>query len=141
MSEIIINVNDYLSKEEIKNIIISELTSQIRDTIRAQKADNLISNVGYEIVKNIISAEIENYDNLIKEKVIEIINKLSSYSVFNDGSYNDKKSKGYLLMEKAVEENYPILKEKIKNILSLEDGDRTYEIGVIVEKFLAQKLG
>lgn len=126
MKEIMINIDDYLTNEEIKEIIGEEIKENIRINIRDNKSiTTFLNNLSYKYVWEIIEDEVEKKldgiaKEVITEKVVEIIKKLSSYDVFRSGDYFNKKSIAQKILDDAVEENKEILQKKVKEILEKE---------------------
>ena len=115
-----IKVDDYLTEDEIKDIVIDE----VRSSVRSRDEENLtriIKNASHYWFRDIVSEVMgENFNEKIEEQVKEILSKVSSYTVISDGSYGEKPSKAYLLMQEYVEKHKSILenrvKEKIENL-------------------------
>ena len=115
-----IKVDDYLTEDEIKDIVIDE----VRSGVRSRNEENLtriIKNASHYWFRDIVSEVMgENFNEKIEEQVKEILSKVSSYTVIRDGSYGEKPSKAYLLMQEYVEKHKSILenrvKEKIENL-------------------------
>ena len=103
----------------------------MRDKLRRHTVEEIISNAGYEaIFKSVDETLGEDAKQKIEEKVIKLINEMTSYCLFRDGSlYGDKKSKGYLLLEQALEENKELVNSRVKeNIEGISDEDFKYMI-------------
>ena len=115
-----IKVDDYLTEDEIKDIVIDE----VRSNVRSRNEENLtriIKNASHYWFHDIVSEVMgENFNEKIEEQVKEILSKVSSYTIIRDGSYGEKPSKAYLLMQEYVEKHKSILenrvKEKIENL-------------------------
>lgn len=115
-----IKVDDYLTEDEIKDIVIDE----VRSSVRSRNEENLtriIKNASHYWFRDIVSEVMgENFNEKIEEQVKEILSKVSSYTVIRDGSYGEKPSKAYLLIQEYVEKHKSILenrvKEKIENL-------------------------
>ena len=115
-----IKVDDYLTEDEIKDIVIDE----VRSNVRSRNEENLtriIKNASHYWFHDIVSEVMgENFNEKIEQQVKEILSKVSSYTIIRDGSYGEKPSKAYLLMQEYVEKHKSILenrvKEKIENL-------------------------
>ena len=115
-----IKVDDYLTEDEIKDIVIDE----VRSSVRSRNEENLtriIKNASHYWFRDIVSEVMgENFNEKIEEQVKEILSKVSSYTIIRDGSYGEKPSKVYLLIQEYVEKHKSILenrvKEKIENL-------------------------
>lgn len=106
-----IRVEDYLTKEEIKQICIDKLNGVIdRDP------DRILGNIayynGYGIIDSLLTDE---QKQLIENKVTEIISELKEYTVFREKSYwYDKQSLAQSLLEKAVKDSEAIIRSKVE---------------------------
>ena len=115
-----IKVDDYLTEDEIKDIVIDE----VRSSVRSRNEENLtriIKNASHYWFHDIVSEVMgENFNEKIEEQVKEILSKVSSYTIIHDGSYGEKPSKAYLLIQEYAEKHKSILenrvKEKIENL-------------------------
>ena len=112
-------IEDYLSREEIQDIVKDELRILVKDSFRKEKLDTLIANSSYEIVWKAVDEEMDgNLIETIKTKTLDIINNLSSYSVFHKkDAWEHEDSKAYIYMQQAIEENkdliFSMTKERI----------------------------
>lgn len=131
-----INIEDYLSDEEIKQIVTEEFREKVRESIRKNGVTTFIANIGYQNVFEIINNEIPEYENLVKDKTKEVIEGLSSYSVFRKKDLVDNEdSLGQKYLEKAVEDNKNIINDKVVEIFNrLGETDISYEISNIIEE-------
>ena len=131
-----INIEDYLSDEEMKQIVKEEFRKKVEESIRRNNVTTFIANVGYQNVFEIINKEIPEYENLVKEKTKEVIENLSSFSVFRKKDIVDNEdSLGQKYLEKAVEDNKNIINEKVIKIFNkLGERDISYEISNIIEE-------
>lgn len=131
-----INIEDYLSDEEIKQIVAEEFREKVRESIRRNGVTTFIANIGYQNVFKIINNEIPEYENLVKNKTKEVIEGLTSYSVFRKADLVDREdSLGQKYLEKAVEDNKNIINNKVIEIFNkLGERDISYEISNIIEE-------
>ena len=112
-------IEDYLSREEIQDIVKDELRILVKDSFRKEKLDTLIANSSYKIVWKAVDEEMDgNLIETIKTKTLDIINNLSSYSVFHKKDvWEHEDSKAYIYMQQAIEENkdliFSMTKERI----------------------------
>lgn len=131
-----INIEDYLSDEETKQIVTEEFREKVRESIRRNGVTTFIANIGYQNVFEIINNEIPEYENLVKNKTKEVIEGLTSYSVFRKADLVDREdSLGQKYLEKAVEDNKNIINNKVIEIFNkLSERDISYEISNIIEE-------
>lgn len=133
-----INIEDYLSDDEIKQIVKEEFRNKVQENLRRNGVTTWIANLGYQNVLEIINTEIPEYESLVKEKTKEVIEGLTSYSVFRKkGLVDNEDSLGQKYLEQAVENNKEIINQKIINIFNeLAEKDIAYEI----ENIISEKL-
>ena len=120
--ELTINVSDYMSDDEIKNMVRDEIKSNIM-----HRTDNdierVLSNMSYYMAEQFIDSLLtEEQKNKIRNKTEEIINKLSDFTVFYRGSSYEKQSTGYSIMEKACKDFEPEIRNKVKEIIDKKAG-------------------
>ena len=134
-----INFKDYLSEKEIKEIIIDELRKEARKHFCNEKeVTRILTNISYYELWKKIEEEVPNSQDIIKEKVKEKLNEISSYDVFRrKGEFNNCNSLAYDILEKYVDENKNIIEDKVKDIFSeLSKTDLKYEIQGILEDYI-----
>ena len=77
-----INFKDYLSDEEIKEIVIDELRKEARNHFCNEKEfTRILTNISYYELWKKIEEEVPNSQDIIKEKVKEKLNEISSYDI------------------------------------------------------------
>lgn len=116
--EIIINVEDYIDKDQIREMIILEIEGIIK-----KDAERLLSNAAYHVVWEAVDKALDNSaKELIKEKTIEIIKGITSYSVFRRKDYFEKEdSEAFKILRSSVIENSDLIKQKTKEAIELAD--------------------
>lgn len=117
-----VDIEDYLSRETVHDIIKDELRLLVKDSFRKEKLDTLIANSSYEIVWKAVDEEMDgNLINSIKTKTLEIINSLSSYSVFHKkDAWEHEDSKAYTYMQQAIDENKDLIYSMTKDRITSE---------------------
>lgn len=125
-----INIDDYISEEEKKNIVINAYENAVYEILRRTDKDQLLANVGYEVVFKAVNEMLgEDSIQIISEKVKKILSEFTSFEVFRDGTYGGKPSKGYLLLEEVVTENKELINNRVKNLITgMSDEDFKYKI-------------
>lgn len=125
-----INIKDYLSYNEIKEICESELRIQIREFFKTEKdAQRLLSNLSYQIIFDEVDKTIPNCQKIIETNVKEIINEKTSYCVFRGREYGRDPSLAYKLLEEEVSKNKELLNEKVKEtIINTDYSNKIWDI-------------
>ena len=109
--EMQIRVEDYLSKEEITEMIRYRLDDVIR-----KDSERILSNTAYGVVFEAVDKALDGQmQETIKAKVVEIINELSDFNVFRmKDAWGNPETVGTKILNEAIEENRQAIKEKVK---------------------------
>lgn len=118
-----INFREYISEEEMKEVIKDEVRIKIRQEFsREENFKRILTNSLYNQVSHeIISLENSGQIKPLKEQVKKIIEELSSYTVFGNDTtdrYNPKLSDNRILLNEVVEENRDELSKVVKKRLN-----------------------
>lgn len=120
--EININIKDYLSEDEIKEVCKNALYSTIRDSMRGLNVYDIIANISYAEVAKMVDDYIGKSDyckNAIAEKVPELISNLSSFIVFRQAdTWERKNSVGYDILTEEVIKARPLIRQRIEQIIA-----------------------
>ncbi len=129
--EMQIRVEDYLSKEEITEMIRYRLDDVIR-----KDSERILSNTAYGVVFEAVNKALDGkMQETIKAKVVEIINELSDFNVFRmKDAWGNPETVGTKILNEAIEENRQAIKEKVKEAV---DG---YDISSQIEVRLEDSL-
>ena len=121
-----IKIEDYLSKEEIKEIVASEVKLYARDNLK-EFIHNLSFNLSIDLIDNVLSKE---QKSTIIEKVETAISNLSSFEVFYKDEYRCSgfKSLGYSIVEETVSKNEEIIEAKIRELLENLNAEDTFRL-------------
>lgn len=146
--ETTIDIKNYLTEEEIRNICEDQLRSSIAYQFRQEsEITRLISNLSYEFIFKAISSEIgcDSFE-LIHKKVKELIEEGSDirYLLFHRASNWDKiDSPGVTMINKALKDNEDLIKTKVVEAINKysinEDEFRELILEVIDEKLFSNK--
>lgn len=124
MSEITINIDDYLGEEEKRQIARDEFRAACA---RRSAADfeHILSNAAYDLVRKEVDAAFNgDMVKTVRANAVKIINQLSSYSVFTPPSAWDREaSKGWTYLQEAIEAARPVMAERVLAIIAEMDGD------------------
>ena len=117
-----INIMDYVSQEDIKEGCIEELRGRIRDNLRYISPSDILGNISYQCVfkeiEDLLQIKEEEMKQRILEKTIEIIENLSSYSIFRSkDNYTKEDSLGQKYVIEAVENNKELIQDRVKELL------------------------
>ena len=116
-----VNIEDYLTEDEISNICKEEIAYKIKDQLKYLQPSDILGNISYKIVfqkvEEIIQMKQEEMNKMIEDKVIEIINNFGSYEVFRDkeNGYGDRKdSLATIYLKQSVENNKDLIDSRVK---------------------------
>lgn len=128
-----INIEDYLSEEEIKDECKMAIRHSIYDKYKKEAAlDRLISNLSHEFIFTEISQCInEDVENLIRNKVIELLNDGSCirYELFRKGdAWERETSVGYHILKQAIKDSENLIIEKVTTEINNYDFGNKREI-------------
>ncbi len=116
-----INVEDYLDRDEIKDII----KNQIRYIVE-RDAERLLTNSAYYVVFKAVDEALDNSaKEFIKAKAIAVINDLSEYCVFRKkDAWEKEDSIAYQILQEAMNENKDLIKQKVREAIENRDYER-----------------
>ena len=121
-----IKIEDYLSEEEIKNIITEEIKTHIKNcvgnvSVSSDKGRVLISQLARQLAKEGVQEIIPNFKELINEQIESEIKKvkLSDFFVSSFGWSNP----GNKVLNSVLSDNKALLDAKIKEIFKVVDNE------------------
>jgi len=123
--EIKLNIEDYLTKEEIKEILKQELRYAIQNN-----RERILSNVAYTMGVKFISELLDENDiEFVRKKVKDILRDDSAirFEVFRNASIFDKKSKALDIIESEVANCEKLLREKVRKAINFVDEEKIAE--------------
>ena len=114
-----VNIKEYLSEDEIKEVCIQEIRSHVRKSFTEKDLARIISNSAFYKVFGIVDDLLpEDYAEKIVNKTKEIIdNKFGTYEVFREKSYYDEASKAQKIMEKTIDNMAGYIEQKTKEAI------------------------
>lgn len=114
-----IKIEDYISKEEIKDIVIQEIKQHVRNavgeiSVSSDKSRVLIGQLAKNLAKEGVQEIIPNFKSLINEQIESEIKKvtLSSFFVNSFGWSNT----GNKILNSVLSDNKALLDAKIKEL-------------------------
>lgn len=126
-----ININDYISEEEKKDIAKDVFRQQIKTqlfksadgTIQSDaEIQRIIGNISHEIVFKEVQKYIPDYKTLIDKKVKQILSKDLSYHVFRKkDAWEKKESLAISFLNEEIKANEKVFKEKIRETIANYD--------------------
>lgn len=144
--ELKINIQDYFSDEQIKEIAEQELRSAFREQFRKEAdVERVITNLSIEYVHALVAEQWgEDFDELLREKVRDAIEKDVGYHVFRrKDAWDRTESPAVAILDEECKNSRPLIRECVEKRIKEypfseldkdEIGDVIYE--VIMEKIL-----
>lgn len=118
MSEITINIDDYLGDEEKRQIARDEFRAACA---RRSDADfeRILSNAAYDLVRKEVDAVFDgDMVATVRANAVKIINDLSSYNVFaKPNAWDREASKGWTYLQEAIEAARPAMVDRVLAII------------------------
>lgn len=113
--EMQIKVEDYLSREDITEMIRYQLNVAIR-----KDAERILSNTAYAVVFEAVDKALDDKaKDIIKEKTLDIINKLSEFCLFRRAdAWGAKASVGQEIVDKALVDNTATIYKRVESIIA-----------------------
>lgn len=114
-----LKIENYLSESKMRDIAVEEFRTICREKFSSE-GERILGNVGYAVARSlVIEALGDKADELIAEKAIEVINKLTDYSVFKKPDVWDHGSTpAYQTLQAAVLANKDLLNKKVRECIS-----------------------
>ena len=147
---ITVNIEDYLSTDDIKEVCKDVLYQKIRDDMRHLNVNDIIANISYSEVAAMVDTYVGEDDFCKKEiprKVRDIIDGMTTYSVFHQAdAWERKNSVAYDIMEEECRASRPRIKARVAQIIDeynfpqLERSEIMYTIAdVLTDRLLPEK--
>ena len=118
-----IEIENYLSHDEVKEIVQDELRNQIRQMFKNEtEARRLLSNLSYQIVFDEVDKVVANSQDVVIKKTTDLVNDVKSYTVFRY-SYlgGSPENNGARILEQAIIDNKQLINEKVKETIINKD--------------------
>jgi hypothetical protein len=115
-----INIDEYLSEEDKREIVVAEFRSLVAKKFATEKdLERILSNTAYSVYYNIVD---ECFDGksmaLLKENIDKIIENPSSYNVFKKPDAWDREpNSAYRYLQDVIENNKPRIAKKVVGLL------------------------
>jgi hypothetical protein len=127
-----INIDDYVSEEEKKDLCLE----YIRETLRGDKnhEERVLSNMAYNSAYKLLDEALtEEQKNKIKQKVAKIIADETNFGLFRKkNAWGQEDSEAYLEVKKAVVEHKHLINGLVKKAILEKDYEKeipkTYDI-------------
>ena len=119
-----INIEDYLSHDEIKSIVGDQLRASVADFFKGEKnANRLLGNLAYQIIFDEVDKIVPNSKQIVIDKVTALLHEDKSYQflVFRDHSEYSNVSPATQFLEEAVRDNSDVIRGKVLDAITNRD--------------------
>ena len=135
-----INIDHYLTEEDRARIAEEMYRDALATKIR-DDSERIISNVAYHTVSRMCDDIIPNFNELIVEKVQQVVADLSARTVFDKPDHWGKGNKAHAMLEEIVASKRERVENRVEKIIdemnpSITDLDIDYEIRQMILKRL-----
>lgn len=132
-----IKLEDYLTIDEIKDIIRDEFAASVAKTLSKEtELTRIIGNIAHEIVFNEIGKYIPNYKELLTKNVKQIIEKKDyRWEIFRSKDVWDREEGLGLTI---IKETLNAIKDSIKK--RIEDAINNFDINELCKDYLDKKM-
>lgn len=145
MNTVVVNLDDYLSDEE-KRQIARDAFREVCAAKSAKDFERILDNAAYALVRQEVDAVFDGgMAELVKAKAVEVIKKLSDFTVFKKPDAWDREaSKAYVHLQAAMSEAGPAIRARVNHIIESMDSEKIedmirYELaGAIIDKLTAK---
>ena len=145
-----IEIKDYLTPDEIKEICKDALYQKVREDMRGININDIIANISNADVEAMVDAYVGEDDfckTEIPKKVRNAIKNISVFTVFRKADVWERKSSiAYDIMEEECRAARPLIKKRVEQIINeynfpqLERDEIMYTIAdVLTDRLLPEK--
>ena len=145
-----IDIKDYLTPEEIKDVCKDALYQKIREDMRRLNINDIIANISNADVEAMVDAYVGEDDfckTEIPKKVRNVIENISTYTVFRKADVWERKSSiANDILEEECRAARPLINKRVEQIINeynfpqLERDEIMYTIAdVLTDRLLPEK--
>ena len=112
-----INIEEYLDEPTLQKILLEEVRDKIKEYFTESNITRLIGNISYQHIYQLVDEALgeESLSELLKNKVMELINQMTVFSVFKEPNTWDKGSNyGHKIVQETLKENTNKIKEEVE---------------------------
>ena len=145
-----IDIKDYLTPEEIKDVCKNALYQKIREDMHGLNVNDIIANISTADVEAMVDAYVGE-DDFCKTEIPKMVRKaienISAFTVFRKADvWERKNSIAYDIMEEECRAARPLIKKRVEQIIDeykfpqLERDEIMYTIAdVLTDRLLPEK--
>ncbi len=125
MSELTIDIADYLDRKIIEDIAYQELGYAFRRQLQKEAdVERILTNLSYRYIYKIVETELGMNEEMFRKKLVERINKCLDdesnirFEVFSRKSaWNDTESPAVKILDEVLSESKPKIEEAVNKII------------------------
>jgi len=144
--ELKINIEDYLSESEIKEIAKEELQYSFRQLLKKETdIERILSNISHEFVFDLINSQCDcDLEQILKDKIKETLQDedISYYLFRRKDAWDRSESPLVKIMDEECTNSRPLIKKKIEEHIKeypFNELDRN-EIGYTISEVINERL-
>jgi len=113
-----IEIDNYLTENEIKKICIDEIKNIVRTG-----GERLVNNLAYTSAAAILDGALDNdHFDQIRKRAVSIIDDLTDFTVFRKkDAWGSEDSIAYKVLQGAMDENSDLIREKVRSLIETHD--------------------
>ena len=145
-----IDIKDYLTPEEIKDVCKDALYQKIREDMRGLNINDIIANISHSDVEAMVDAYVGEDDfckTKIPKKVRDVIENMSTFTVFRKAdAWERQSSVAQDILDEECRASRPLIKKRVEQIINeynfpqLERNEIMYTIAdVLTDRLLPEK--
>lgn len=132
-----INIEDYLTIDEIKNVVRGEFAASVAKTLSKETdLTRIIGNMAHEIVFNEVKKYIPEFKELLVENVRKVIEEKDFrwYMFRGRDAWNCEEGTGLTIIKETLNANKDAIKKRI------EDAINNFDINELCKDYLDKKM-
>lgn len=132
-----INIEDYLTIDEIKDVIRDEFAASVAKTLSKETdLTRIIGNIAHEIVFDEVKKYIPEFKELLVDNVKELIEEKNfQWYMFRGKDVWDKEEgPGLTIIKETLNSNKDVIKKRI------EDDINNFDIKALISNYLGKKM-
>lgn len=138
------NIEQYLTDDEKKEIALRVFEEKLRTSFSTTEAERVVTNMAYELAEKLVSQNIsKDFDDAIKSKLPEIIDGLSSYTVFSRGddygAFRKEPTLAWKIVDETVKKHNARIEDRVLAVIdSIDKANLREEISIAIYKAVTE---
>lgn len=116
-------IEEYLTDEEKKEIALRVFEEKLRTSFSTAEAERVVTNMAYDIAEKLVSQNIsKEFKESIESKLPEIIEGLSSFTVFSRGddygAFRKEPTLAWKTVDEWIKKNNAQIEDRVREIVA-----------------------